>query len=141
MWGWRMAEALQAEFKSALRSSAEEHVRGGRSSRSARETPVLLPTSAEATKAASLSQTADYIDRMIDAQDRRARSEEDFIMAAAEYQVSLVNLQRSKGKLLGFEGIQILRDRDDKNLPLLYLQKGGGEGKSPAGGKKLITTE
>ena len=110
--------------------------------------PFLDPTvaaiaGAEATKAASLSQTTDYIDRMIDAQDRRARSEEEFIMAAAEYQVSLVNLQRSKGRLLGFEGIQILRDRDDKNLPLLYLQKGGagGDGKSFAGGKKLITTE
>ena len=108
--------------------------------------PFLDPTAAavlgaEATRAASLSQTTEYIDRMLDAQDRRARSEEDFIMAAAEYQVSLVNLQRSKGKLLGFEGIQILRDRDDKNLPLLYLQKGGGEGKSAAGGKKIITTE
>jgi outer membrane protein TolC len=90
---------------------------------------------AEATKAVTQSQTTDYIDRMLDAQDRRARAEEDFIMAAAEYQVALVNLQRSKGKLLGVEGIQIIRDRDDKNLPLLYLNKGGRDG------KKLITAE
>ena len=38
---------------------------------------------AEATKSASLSQTTEYIDRMLDAQDRRARAEEDFILAAS----------------------------------------------------------
>ena len=108
--------------------------------------PFLDPTvsaviGAEATKAASLSQTSDYIDRMLDAQDRRARAEEEFIMAAAEYQVALVNLQRSKGRLLGIEGIQIIRDRDENKLPLLYLDKGGNDGKSTADAKRLITTE
>jgi outer membrane protein TolC len=96
---------------------------------------------AEATKAASLSQTGDYIDRMLDAQDRRARAEEEFIMAAAEYQVSLVNLQRSKGKLLGVEGIQIIRDRDENKLPLLYLEKGGRDGKSYQDAKGTISRE
>ncbi len=96
---------------------------------------------AEATKAANLSQTTDYIDRMLDAQDRRARAEEDFIMAASEYQVALVNLQRAKGKLLGFEGIQIMRGRDDQNLPLLYLEKGGRDGKSSRDAKSLTRNE
>jgi outer membrane protein TolC len=93
---------------------------------------------AEATKAASLSQTSDYIDRMLDAQDRRARAEEEFIQAAAEYQVALVNLQRSKGKLLSYEGIHVVRDRDENNLPLLFLEKGGRDGKGVSDGKKLI---
>lgn len=96
---------------------------------------------AGATKAASLSQTADYIDRMLDAQDRRARAEEDFILAAAEYQVSLVNLQRSKGKLLGVEGIQIIRDRDENRLPVLQLEKGSRDGKSTLDGKRISATE
>ncbi len=91
----------------------------------------------EATKSAQASQTTDYIDRMLDAQDRRATAEEEFIRAAANYQVSLVNMQRAKGKLLRFEGIQIVRDRED-GLPTLYLQKGmgtGKDGKSVAPGK------
>jgi outer membrane protein TolC len=96
---------------------------------------------AEATKAASLSQTADYIDRMLDAQDRRARAEEDFILSAAEYQVALVNLQRAKGRLLNVEGIQIIRDRDDNKLPLLYLEKGAGDGKSTRDAKRIIAAE
>lgn len=91
----------------------------------------------EATKSAQASQTTDYIDRMLDAQDRRATAEEEFIRAAANYQVSLVNMQRAKGKLLRFEGIQIVRDREG-GLPTLYLQKGmgsGKDGKSVAPGK------
>ena len=93
----------------------------------------------EATKTAQTSQTTDYLDRMLDAQDRRTRAEEDFISSAANYQVALVNLQRAKGNLLKYESVGILRDHDDKNLPLLYLEKGGRDGKSV--GKKLITTE
>ncbi len=91
----------------------------------------------EATKTAQATQTTDYIDRMLDAQDRRATAEEEFIRSATNYQVSLVNMQRAKGKLLRFEGIQIVRDRED-GLPLLYLQKGmgsGKDGKSVAPGK------
>ena len=93
----------------------------------------------DASKSASLSQTTEYIDRMLDAQDRRARAEEDFITSAAEYQVSLVNLQRAKGRLLSYQGIQVMRGRDEENLPLLYLEKGGRDGKSVNDGKKLIT--
>ena len=91
----------------------------------------------EATKTAQATQTADYIDRMLDAQDRRATAEEEFIRSAANYQVSLVNMQRAKGKLLRFEGIQIVRDHNN-GLPELYLQKGMGSGKDA---KKIITSE
>ncbi len=94
---------------------------------------------AEATKTAQASQTTDYLDRMLDAQDRRTFAEESFISSAANYQVALVNLQRAKGVLLKYESVEILRDRDDQNLPRLYLEKGGRDGKSV--GKKLITTE
>ena len=68
---------------------------------------------AEASKAATQSQTTEYIDRMLDAQDRRAHAEEDFIQSAAEYQVALVNLQRAKGKLPldKFERYDALRDK------------------------------
>jgi outer membrane protein TolC len=93
---------------------------------------------AEATKAVSLSQTTDYLDRMLDSQYRRSIAEEEFIMAAAEYQVSLVNIQRAKGKLLSYEGLQIIRDRDKDKLPLLYLEKGGRDGKSTYDTKSVI---
>ncbi len=91
----------------------------------------------EATKTAQATQTTDYIDRMLDAQDRRANAEEEFIRSAANYQVSLVNMQRAKGKLLRFEGIQVVRDREN-GLPLLYLQKGMSGSKES---KKIITSE
>jgi outer membrane protein TolC len=89
---------------------------------------------------AQASQVTDYIDRMLDAQDRRAIAEEDFIRSAANYQVSLVNLQRAKGKLLHYENVNVVRDRDG-HLPLLHLQKGTGDGKGSRDSKKLLTTE
>ena len=92
---------------------------------------------AEATKTAQATQTTDYIDRMLDAQDRRATAEEEFIRSAANYQVSLVNMQRAKGKLLRFEGIKVIRDREN-GLPTLHLEKGTGSGKDF---KKIITSE
>jgi outer membrane protein TolC len=91
----------------------------------------------EATKTAQATQTTDYIDRMLDAQDRRATAEEEFIRSAANYQVSLVNMQRAKGKLLRFEGIKVIRDREN-GLPTLHLEKGTGSGKDF---KKIITSE
>lgn len=96
--------------------------------------------SPEATKNAQASQTTDYIDRMLDAQDRRAAAEEDFIQAAANYQVALVNMQRAKGKLLRYESIEVLRDRDEKGLPLLYLDKAGSH-KDVRDPKRIITSE
>ena len=65
----------------------------------------------------------DYLDKVLDAQDRKARSEEEFIDSAAEYQIAIVNLERSKGKLLSYSDIGVYRTRDMHGLPLLYLQK------------------
>lgn len=100
---------------------------------------VAAVMSPEATKNAQASQTTDYIDRMLDAQDRRAIAEEDFIQAAANYQVALVNMQRAKGRLLRYESIEVLRDKDAQGLPLLYLDKAGGKNVREA--KRIITSE
>jgi outer membrane protein TolC len=74
-------------------------------------------------------QVSDYLDRLLDAQDRRANSEEEFIRSAANYQIAIVNLERAKGKLLSYSDVQIVRTKDEKGLPLLYLQKGGHDAK------------
>jgi outer membrane protein TolC len=71
-----------------------------------------------------------YLDHLIDAQDRRAIAEEDFIRAAANYQIAIVNLERAKGRLLAYEDVTIVRTKDEKKLPVLLLEKGRSEGKS-----------
>lgn len=73
--------------------------------------------------------TSDFLDDLLDAQDRRAQAEEEFIRAASNYQVAIVNLERSKGKLLAYEDVNVIRSRDEKNLPILYLEKGQRGGK------------
>ncbi len=75
------------------------------------------------------SQMGAYMDTLLDSQDRRALAEEDFIRAAADYQVSLVNMQRAKGRLLAYENVDVIRDVDDRGVPLLRLEKGGRGGK------------
>ena len=104
--------------------------------------PFLDPAAgAEAAKTAQASQTTDYLDRMLDSQDRRTRADEDFINSAANYQVALVNLQRAKGVLLKYENVEIIRTRDDKNLPLLHLDKGSRDGKTVREAKQHISSE
>jgi outer membrane protein TolC len=71
--------------------------------------------------------TSTYLDSVLDAQDRLTVAEEDFIRSAANYQIALVNLERSKGKLLSYENVSIIRERDQNNLPLLRLEKGAAE--------------
>lgn len=80
------------------------------------------------------AQMATYLDTLLDSQDRRSRAEEEFIQAAAEYQIAIVNLERAKGNLLAYKDVNIVRDTDEKKLPILYLEKGqrsakGGVGK------------
>lgn len=75
------------------------------------------------------TQMGAYMDTLLDAQDRRSFAEEDFIRAAANYQVSLINMQRAKGRLLAYEDVSIIRDQDERGVPLLYLEKGGRGGK------------
>jgi outer membrane protein TolC len=76
-----------------------------------------------------------YLDTMLDTQDRRASAEEEFIRAGANYQISIVNLERAKGRLLNYSSVEIVRDRDEQKLPLLYLEKGARDGKSVKSGK------
>ncbi len=76
------------------------------------------------------AQVSDYLDRLIDAQDRQAIAEEEFIRAAANYQVSIVNLERAKGNLLAYENVSVVRTADEQGLPSLTLQRGARDGKS-----------
>ncbi|MEQ1860174.1 MAG: TolC family protein [Chthoniobacteraceae bacterium] len=79
-----------------------------------------------------------YLDTVLDSQDRRTLAEEDFIRAAANYQVALVNMQRAKGRLLAYESVNVVRDVDERGVPLLYLEKGargGKEAKAPVPAK------
>ena len=81
------------------------------------------------------SQTATYLDTLLDSQDRRSSSEEEFIRAAANYQIAIVNLERAKGKLLNYSDVTVMRSKDGKGLPQLYLEKGARDGKSARAGK------
>lgn len=72
---------------------------------------------------------ASYLSTLLDSQDRRANAEEEFIRAAANYQISIVNLERAKGRLLAYTNVNVVRGKDDKGLPQLHLEKGGREGK------------
>ncbi|SRR5579862_25862 len=81
------------------------------------------------------SLTAIYLDNLLDSQDRRGEAEEEFIRAAADYQIAIVNLQRAKGKLLAYSNVTVMRGRDENGLPLIYLQKNAIDGKSTIEGK------
>jgi hypothetical protein len=72
---------------------------------------------------------AGYLSTLLDSQDRRANAEEEFIRAAANYQIAIVNLERSKGRLLAYSNVNMVRGKDEKGLPELHLEKGGREGK------------
>ena len=75
-------------------------------------------------------QVANYLDTVLDAQDRRAIAEEEFIRAAANYQIAVVNLERAKGNLLVYSDVSVMRGKDEKNLPQLWLEKGARDGKT-----------
>jgi len=94
-----------------------------------------LQTASPAPGADEASQTALYLDTVLDSQDRRSSAEEEFIRAAANYQIAIVNLQRSQGRLLAYSDVTVIRSKDEKNLPLIYLEKGARDGKSTRDGK------
>jgi len=72
---------------------------------------------------------AGYLSTLLDSQDRRANAEEEFIRAAANYQIAIVNLERAKGRLLAYSDINVIRGKDDAGLPNIHLEKGGREAK------------
>jgi outer membrane protein TolC len=72
---------------------------------------------------------ATYLSTLLDSQDRRANAEEEFIRAAANYQIAIVNLERAKGSLLAYSDVSVVRGKDELGLPQLHLEKGAREGK------------
>ncbi len=94
-----------------------------------------LQTASPAPGADETSQTAFYLNNLLDSQDRRSNAEEEFIRSAANYQIAIVNLERSKGRLLNYKDISVVRDQDSKRLPELHLEKGARDGKSNIAGK------
>ena len=50
-----------------------------------------------------------YIEFIIDSQQRRASAEENFLQAVATYNIALISLERVKGNLLVYESIQTVR--------------------------------
>lgn len=69
------------------------------------------------------SGTSLYLEKLLDAQQRRAFAREEFLTALATYNASLTNLERAKGTLLQTEDIGVQRTRDDRHLPLIELIK------------------
>jgi len=69
------------------------------------------------------SGTSLYLEKLLDAQQRRAFAREDFLTALATYNASLTNLERAKGTLLQQEDIGVKRTEDDDHLPLIKLVK------------------
>ncbi len=78
---------------------------------------------------------ANYLDTVLDSQDRRANAEEEFIRAGANYQISIVNLERAKGRLLNYSSVEIVRDGDSTKLPQIHLEKGARDAKAAKSGK------
>lgn len=69
------------------------------------------------------SGTSLYLEKLLDAQQRRAMAREDFLTAIAGYNVALVNLDRAKGTLLRQEKIAAQRNEDGQRLPVIELVK------------------
>lgn len=81
-------------------------------------------------------QVSDYLDTILDSQDRKSLADEEFIRAAANYQIAIVNLERSKGTLLAYSDVTVMRGKDeDDKLPKLWLEKDSG------GNKNVIPSE
>jgi outer membrane protein TolC len=76
------------------------------------------------------AQVSNYLDTLLDAQDRRSGAEEEFIRAAANYQIAIVNLERAKGGLLAYSDVSVVRSKDERGLPQLHLEKGAHDGKA-----------
>lgn len=58
-----------------------------------------------------------------------------FIRAAANYQIAIVNLGRAKGHLLAYSDVTVMRGKDEKNLPQIWLEKSVRDGKVVYEGK------
>lgn len=78
------------------------------------------------------SGTSLYLEKILDAQQRRAFAREDFLLALATYNTALTNLERAKGTLLQSEDITVQRTEDDDRLPIIELIKNEAAGNAKA---------
>ncbi|MCB1229331.1 MAG: TolC family protein [Verrucomicrobiae bacterium] len=69
------------------------------------------------------SGTSLYLEKLLDAQERRALARDEFLRALVVYNSALTNLDRAKGTLLQEEGIGVRRVEDEQELPLVQLVK------------------
>lgn len=69
------------------------------------------------------SGTSLYLEKLLDAQDRRALARDEFLRSLVIYNAALTNLERAKGTLLQQEDISVERIEDDQHLPLIQLTK------------------
>jgi outer membrane protein TolC len=64
-----------------------------------------------------------YLESLLDAQDRRAEAEARLVTAQAAYRVSVTNLERVKGRFLEVEGVEVVENRPEDELPTLDLRR------------------
>lgn len=69
------------------------------------------------------SGTSLYLEKLLDAQERRALAREEYLTALVVYNSALTNLERAKGTLLQEEAIGVKRGEDAAGLPLVELVK------------------
>jgi len=68
-------------------------------------------------------ETSQYLELLLDAQERRTRARADFLEAVVIYNAALANLDRAKGTLLQHEQVGVERTEDEEELPLIELTK------------------
>ena len=64
-----------------------------------------------------------YLEKLLDAQQRRSLAREEFLKALVVYNAALTNLDRSTGTLLQAEDIGVERTVDENDLPILRLTR------------------
>lgn len=69
------------------------------------------------------SGTSLYLEKLLDAQERRSLAREDYLAALVVYNSALANLDRARGALLQEETIAVERTEDAAGLPLVQLVK------------------
>ncbi|MCB1088658.1 MAG: TolC family protein, partial [Verrucomicrobiae bacterium] len=69
------------------------------------------------------SGTSLYLEKLLDAQERRALAREEYLTSLVVYNSALTNLERAKGTLLQEESIGVERTEDAAGLPLVKLVK------------------
>ncbi|MDF1825946.1 MAG: TolC family protein [Verrucomicrobiales bacterium] len=64
-----------------------------------------------------------YLEKLLDAQERRSLARESFLKSLVVYNSAITNLDRASGTLLQAEDVGVHRDVDEDELPILRLTK------------------